>query len=231
MLMGNRQTQTFTQGQQQEDFEGERDVTHLDLERRSVLCVEQQPESLRILADVLVDHHVVAARNAFEALKATHTRGFNGYVIDYWLPDLTGPALCREIRKLDPHAPIVFYTTASGESDRARALNAGATAFLIKPIDPKQLRAKLLALLTSAEVESLHAKLAEELAIQAELERHAAYLRERATAARRLAEQSFERTARIKAYKAFMEARGSRVHFERWWAQVFQSTCANHTDA
>jgi DNA-binding response OmpR family regulator len=216
--------------QRQERAEDER-ATLNACERRSVLCVEQEPDASRLLTIAAPDLNIVPARNAFEALKAVHARGFNAYVLDYWLPDWSGPALCRDIRRIEPHAPIVFYTAASSAADRARALNAGATAYLIKPVDPQVLTARLLGLLTAAEVESLHARLAEELAIQSELERHAAFLRDRAAAAQRLAEQSLERTARTKAYRAFMEARGSRIHFERWWAQVFQSTRANQNNS
>src|ERR1700709_2022031 len=129
--------------------------------RRSVLCVEPGTESRMILEEVLPDHELVFVSSAFEALSAVNKRGFHGYVLDYWLPDWSGPALCREIRKSDPHAPIIFCTAAARDTDRARAMRAGANAYLCKPLDPEVLRSKLRAFLTLAEMASLRAKVEE----------------------------------------------------------------------
>jgi DNA-binding response OmpR family regulator len=203
-------------------------MTYLEgFTQRSLLCVENDPETRALLAEMLSEYRIVFARNAFEALKEVNAGAFDAYLLDYWLPDWSGPQLCREIRKLDPHAPIVFCTAAARDEDRARGLNAGANAYLAKPVDPKELRSKVRAFVTLADLESLHAKIAEERAIQDELERRAAHLRERAAAAQRLSAAAFERIARVKAYKAFLEGRGTRAHFDRWWPQVFQSAQAN----
>ena len=93
--------------------------------------------------------------------------------------------------------------------------------------DPDMLRARLRTFLTLSEMESLRAKVEEERAVQNELERRASDVRLRAEAAKELFASSVERTARAKAYKAFIEARGTRAHFEKWWPQVFQSVRAN----
>jgi DNA-binding response OmpR family regulator len=200
-----------------------------DSVRKSVLCVDEDAESRALLQHALPDFELVYASNAFEAIREMNARAFDGYVLDYWLSDWAGPALCRDIRKIDPHAPIVFCAGAARDQDRARALRAGANAYLVKPIDSKELRSKLRGLLSVADAESLHAKIAEEEAIQDELQRRVAHLRERAEAASRLSAQSFERIARIKAYKAFMQGRGTRAHFERWWPQVFLSAQGDHS--
>jgi DNA-binding response OmpR family regulator len=204
-------------------------MTTLEPGRKSVLCVDEDTETRALLKLAMPDFEVIFVSNAFEAIRAINSRAFDGYVLDYWLPDWAGPALCRDIRKLDPHAPIVFCTSAARDQDRARALRAGANAYLVKPIDPQEFRARLRGLISLADAESLHAKIAEEEAIQDELQRRVVHLRQRVEAADRLSAQSFERIARIKAYKAFMDSRGTRAHFERWWPQVFQSAEANHS--
>ena len=48
-----------------------------------------------------------------------------------WAADWSGPSLCREIRKIDPHGTIVFCTAAARDNDRARAMRAGANAYLL----------------------------------------------------------------------------------------------------
>jgi DNA-binding response OmpR family regulator len=203
-------------------------MTNLEPGRKSMLCVDEDADTRALLKLAMPGFEIVFVSNAFEAISAINSRAFDGYVLDYWLPDWAGPALCRDIRKLDPHAPIVFCTSAARDQDRGRALRAGANAYLVKPIDPQELRSKLRGLISLADAESLHAKIAEEEAIQDELQRRVEHLRLRVDAANRLSAQSFERIARIKAYKAFMGSRGTRAHFDRWWPQVFQSAQANH---
>jgi DNA-binding response OmpR family regulator len=193
-------------------------------DQRTVLCVDSDPQCRAELAEALTNYQLVFAPTAFEALRQINIHGFHGYVLDYWLPDLAGPTLCREIRKLDPHGPIVFCTAAERPDDRARAFRAGAQAYLLKPIDAAKLKAELRSYLSAADMQSLRAKVDEERAIHEELERRLNYARERSATAASLAAESFERTARIRAMRAFVEARGTRAHFEHWWPQVFQST-------
>jgi CheY-like chemotaxis protein len=203
-------------------------MSDLSLGRRSILCIEDDAESRKILQEILADHRLVFACSAFEALRRVNAEFFHGYVLDYWLPDWSGPALCREIRKIDPHAPIVFCTGAVRDADRNRALRAGASAYLCKPIEPDMLRSKLRTFLTLAEMESLRAKIEEEHAVQSELQRRLSHVQSRLDTAKELMASSIERTAKAKAYKAFIEARGTRAHFENWWPHVYQSARANH---
>jgi CheY-like chemotaxis protein len=203
-------------------------MSDLSLGRRSILCIEDDAESRTILQEILADHRLVFACSAFEALRRVNAEFFHGYVLDYWLPDWSGPSLCREIRKIDPHAPIVFCTAAVRDADRNRALRAGASAYLCKPIEPEVLRSKLRTFLTLAEMESLRAKIEEEHAVQSELQRRLSHVQSRVDTAKELVASSIERTAKAKAYKAFIEARGTRAHFENWWPHVYQSARANH---
>jgi CheY-like chemotaxis protein len=198
-------------------------MTQETIGRRSILCVDDDPRTRELLAHVLSDHEIVFAQNAFEALRNVTGRGFHGYLLDYWLPDWSGPALCREIRRIDPHGPIVFCTAAARDNDRARAMRAGANAYLCKPIDADLLRSKLRAFFTLSEMESMRAKVEEQLAVQEELQRRLSNVRAYMETARALRDASIERTARARAYKAFIDAHGTRAHFEGWWPQVFES--------
>ncbi|MGZ5119356.1 MAG: response regulator transcription factor [Burkholderiales bacterium] len=169
--------------------------------------MEDDAESINILQEVLADQRLFFARNAFEGLRQINTEFFHGYVLDYWLSDWSGPALCREMRKSNPYAPIVFCTAPARDSDRTRAMRAGANAYLCKPLDADVLRSKLRAFLTLAEMESLRAKVEEERAVQDELEPRLRDAHSRIEVAKELVASSIERTARNKAYKAFIHAR------------------------
>jgi DNA-binding response OmpR family regulator len=194
---------------------------------RSILCIGNDDGTQELIANVLAGNELTFAQSALDAVRLLHAQAFHAFILDYWLPDWAGPALCREIRTVDPHAPVVFCSAAASDAYRTRALRAGATAYLCKPIDPEELRSSLRVHLNVSLVESLRARHEEELAVQAELERQTRELQLRAENARNLAAQSAERMARARAYKAFIEAHGTRAHFEGWWPNVFASAWAN----
>jgi CheY-like chemotaxis protein len=56
-------------------------------------------------------------------------------VIDSWLPEMDGVALCEHIRKSDKTTPIVFFSGVAHKAEQERARAAGANEFLIKPIN------------------------------------------------------------------------------------------------
>ena len=193
----------------------------------SVLCADAHADSREWLQEVLGGFRLTFAPTGFEALRQLHAHSFDAYVLDYWLPDLAGTALCREIRKVDPHAPIVFCSSATREKEQLRARRAGASAYVGKPCGRDALKSRLRALLAMADVNSLRARVAEDAAVQDELERRGADARARAAAAGDLAAASIERTARAKAYKAYIAAHGSRARFDGWWPNVFRSATAS----
>jgi len=193
----------------------------------SILCVESSEPGRRSFESAFADCDCTFACNACEAVRALNERPFDAYVLDYWMPDWSGPLLCREVRKHDPHAPIIFCSEAVNDVNRGRALRAGASAYLGKPIDSQVLTATLAALLTFAHAESLRAANEAESALSEELRRRgvAAATREataQALAAPRTA-RSVERTAHSRAYKAFINSGGTRAHFERWWTAAWDA--------
>ena len=76
---------------------------------------------------------VKAVSTAAQAL-IIHSNGpFRSVLLDAWLPDLDGFELCRRIRRRLPHTPILFYSGAAYETDKQRAIEAGANTYAIKP--------------------------------------------------------------------------------------------------
>jgi DNA-binding response OmpR family regulator len=70
---------------------------------------------------------------ATQALSLIEAEHFDLYLLDTWLPDLDGVELCRRMRALDPHTPILFFSGAAYEADKKRGIEAGANAYVIKP--------------------------------------------------------------------------------------------------
>jgi len=70
-------------------------------------------------------------------------------LLDIGLPDISGIELCREIRK--SHAtPVIFLTARSGEIDRVVGLEIGADDYISKPFSPRELSARVKAVLRRA---------------------------------------------------------------------------------
>jgi len=68
-----------------------------------------------------------------QALSLIEQERFDLYLLDAWLPGLDGFELCRRMRALDAHKPILFFSGAAYEADRQRGIEAGADDYVIKP--------------------------------------------------------------------------------------------------
>jgi len=112
---------------------------------------------------------------------------------------------------------------AARAQDKELAMRAGASVYLAKPIEPTLLRSKLNALLGLAARESLQAQLAEQRAVQDELERRLSHVQSTLRHAHEYLQASIERSARTRAFKAFIAERGTPAHFDAWWPNVFQN--------
>jgi DNA-binding response OmpR family regulator len=193
---------------------------------RTLLCVQPDPQLRESLQQGLTDFQAVLASNSLEAIRLVNSSIFDAYVIDYWLPGSSGVHLCRHIRRTDPHTPICFYTAAGTEEQRRRGFSAGANAYVCASSGPEGLRAELLAVLETSELQSARAKVDEEQAIQEELERRVVVAIDRTEQARALAAQAIESAARARAYARFSVSGGTPAHFERWWPHVFSGVAA-----
>ncbi len=79
------------------------------------------------------DYVLRTATTAAEGLQLAQSEHFDLCLLDLRLPDGSGLELCRQIRSLHPHTPIVFYSTIAHEAYRQEALSAGAQEYLVKP--------------------------------------------------------------------------------------------------
>jgi len=84
-----------------------------------------------------------------EALAALAGGGFALVVLDVGLPDANGFDLCREIRRRHS-LPIVFLTARGEETDRVVGLEIGGDDYVTKPFSPRELSARVRAILRRA---------------------------------------------------------------------------------
>ena len=111
-----------------------------------ILHVEDDEDTRKLVECILhaKGWQVVSVENATSALKLAAAGGFDLYLIDNWIEGDTENALCRGLRSLDPHTPILFYPGAVFPSDVTSALASGAQGYLKKPCTPDALVEEIL---------------------------------------------------------------------------------------
>lgn len=116
-----------------------------------VLLVEDDERLAQLTAEYLESHGLEVTRVADgdEAIAAAGRFAFDVVVLDLMLPGKDGIAVCRELRQR--HAmPIVMLTARGDEVDRIVGLEIGADDYLAKPCAPRELLARVRAILRRA---------------------------------------------------------------------------------
>jgi two-component system, OmpR family, manganese sensing response regulator len=93
------------------------------------------------------NHRVEIAPDGRQGLDLINFAGFDLIILDWHLPLLTGPEICKAYRRNGGKAPVLMLTRQSSTPDKVYGLEAGADDYLPKPFDPAELRARVNALL------------------------------------------------------------------------------------
>ena len=93
-----------------------------------ILHVEDDEDTRKLVECILhaKGWQVVSVENTTSAFKLAAAGGFDLYLIDNWIEGDNENALCRGLRSLDPHTPILFYSGAVFPSDVTSGLASGA---------------------------------------------------------------------------------------------------------
>ncbi len=86
--------------------------------------------------------HVLTGGEALEKL----SEGYDLVILDLMLPDMDGEEICRSLRE-HSNIPIIMVTAKSDEEDRIAGLGLGADDYVVKPFSPRELVARVSALL------------------------------------------------------------------------------------
>jgi two-component system, OmpR family, response regulator MprA len=106
-------------------------------------------EALR-RALTLGGYEVQVADDGKQALESVVRSLPEAVVLDIGLPGIDGLELCRQVRRLGNHVPILMLTARDAVSDRIDGLDVGADDYMVKPFDVGELKARLRALLRRA---------------------------------------------------------------------------------
>jgi two-component system chemotaxis response regulator CheY len=90
--------------------------------------------------------HIVEAYNGLEGLEKAAGESIAAAIVDINMPKMDGYQFIRELRKSEalPHLPVAVISSESKLSDQQTAYQAGANAYLIKPVRPEQLESLLI---------------------------------------------------------------------------------------
>src|ERR1700674_2020234 len=118
----------------------------------TILVVDDEPRILQLVRDYL-EHGgftVLTASDGQTALRTARTGRPDLVVLDLGLPGLDGLDVARSLRR-DGEMPIIMLTAPTEESDKLVRLEHGADDYLTKPFSPKELVARVRAVLRRVE--------------------------------------------------------------------------------
>jgi two-component system phosphate regulon response regulator PhoB len=119
--------------------------------KQNILVVEDDPDISRLLR-----HHLESAGYNLKMFASGETVVAESerqrpslFLLDIMVPGRDGLELCRQIRQIPTLAstPVIFLTAKSGEADRILGLELGADDYIVKPFSPRELVARVKAVL------------------------------------------------------------------------------------
>ena len=113
-----------------------------------ILLIEDDPRLAEMVRTYLggAGFHVTVAPKGETGLALESREGFDAVILDLMLPDLDGLEVCRRIRAR-AQTPILMLTARGEPVDRVVGLELGADDYLAKPFEPRELKARLAAIL------------------------------------------------------------------------------------
>jgi two-component system, OmpR family, alkaline phosphatase synthesis response regulator PhoP len=121
----------------------------------TILVVEDEPDIRKLLQYNLVQerYKVIEAEDSEQALKLLQRARPNLIILDLMLPGMSGMELCKLLRDRQDtaHLPILMLTAKAGEADKVIGLEMGADDYLAKPFSPREMVARVRAILRRAE--------------------------------------------------------------------------------
>ncbi len=115
---------------------------------KQILLIEDDVRLAGMVRDYLgeSDFDVTIAGTGSQGLGLQKERGFDAIILDLMLPDIDGLEVCRTLRATDS-IPILMLTAKGDPMDRVVGLELGADDYLPKPFEPRELLARLRAIL------------------------------------------------------------------------------------
>lgn len=122
--------------------------------KETILIVEDEKDIVKMLEYNLSKEgfKILSANNGEDALDLVHRHLPDLIILDLMLPEMDGLEVCKELKKESKtaHIPIVMLTAKSQEADKIVGLELGADDYVTKPFSPRELTARIKAILRRA---------------------------------------------------------------------------------
>jgi len=117
-----------------------------------ILIVEDEPAIAETLVYACKEANITTAHCLFghEAIAELSKNHFDFVILDVGLPDMTGFEVCKQIRATS-NIPVLFLTARNHEIDRIVGLEIGADDYVTKPFSPREVVARIKAILRRGE--------------------------------------------------------------------------------
>lgn len=141
---------------------------------RSILVVDDEPSIVTLLKFNLEQsgYSVLTAEDGNTGLDLALTEKPDLIVLDLMLPGMDGMDVCKTLRQEKMNTPILMLTAKDEEFDKILGLELGADDYMTKPFSPREVVARVKAILRRSQVEALAEKVSEEVMTIGDLEIH-----------------------------------------------------------
>src|SRR5919106_201461 len=116
-------------------------------ERSKILIVDDEPFNVDYLEQELegLGYQTISATSGQQALERVRTEPPDLILLDIMMPGLDGFTVCRILKEQEETQliPVVIMTALGAKEDRIKGIEAGADDFLTKPVNPRELRARI----------------------------------------------------------------------------------------
>jgi DNA-binding response OmpR family regulator len=114
-----------------------------------ILVVDDEPEIVRGLEDNLrfEGYQILTATNGADGLALAASQAPDLVILDIMMPKLSGWEVARELRRRGLDVPVIMLTARGEEVDRVLGLELGADDYVVKPFSPREVVARVRAVL------------------------------------------------------------------------------------
>ena len=114
-----------------------------------ILIIEDEADIASVLADDLraEGHDAEIAGDGETGLRRAREEKWDLLLLDLMLPRKDGLEVCRDLRRARIHTPIIMLTAKTQEAEKVLGLELGADDYVTKPFSPRELRARVKAML------------------------------------------------------------------------------------
>ncbi|MGQ9460368.1 MAG: response regulator [Candidatus Bathyarchaeaceae archaeon] len=111
------------------------------MKKASILIVDDDEGILETMSAILEEkgYYTDTAKTGREAIEKSKTNFYNLALLDIKLPDIEGTKLLTEMKETSPKMVQIMITGYASLENAVEALNLGADAYIMKPVDPEKL--------------------------------------------------------------------------------------------